>query len=193
LNTVIVLAMHGTPPKDFPRQEMSEWFGLHGQMEHARGTERSALEKRYAELDAKMRGWPRTVANDPFRVNSLELAAQVRQMTGLPVIVGFNEFCAPTLAEALEQAIRSGAEKVVVVTPMMTRGGEHAERDIPAAIEQVQREHSGVQIVYAWPFDLADVAGFLVQRVRREVTWAASPVSRAEPGRAQHSTGDRRR
>jgi sirohydrochlorin cobaltochelatase len=144
-----------------------------------------ALEQRYAELEAMMRAWPRTAANDPFHASSLELGAQLQQVTGLPVTVGFNEFCAPSLDEALEEAIRTGAEKVVVVTPMMTRGGEHAERDIPAAIEREQKRHAGVSIVYAWPFNSGDVAGFLAQRVRREVTHAASQG----PNDTHHSSG----
>jgi sirohydrochlorin cobaltochelatase len=83
----------------------------------------------------------------------------------LPVLVGFNEFCAPSLDDALEQAIAQGAEKVVVVTPMMTRGGEHAQRDIPAAIQRVQERHPRVPIVYAWPFASVDVASFLAARI----------------------------
>lgn len=174
MKTVIVLAMHGAPPKDFPAQEMGEWFGLHGRLEHAPGPERAALEKRFAELDARMRSWPRTAANDPFHASSTELAAHLQRQTGLTVTVGFNEFCAPSLDEVLEDAIRNGGEKVVVVTPMVTRGGEHAERDIPAAIGRVQQRHPEVPIVYAWPFESGDVARFLARRVRREVTRAAS-------------------
>jgi len=153
---------------------MGEWFGLHGRLEHAQGSERTALERRFAELDARMRSWPRTPANDPFHASSLEVAAQLQEATGLQVLVGFNEFCAPSLDEALEEAIHGGAEKVVVVTPMMTRGGEHAERDIPAAIERVQQRHARVPIAYAWPFEQRDVARFLAQRVQREVAHCAA-------------------
>ena len=38
----------------------------------------------------------------------------------MPVIVGFNEFCAPDLATAFEQAVGQRAERVIVVTPMLT-------------------------------------------------------------------------
>lgn len=165
MNVFVVLAMHGAPPSDFPRREMAEWFELHGRMEHAGGAERTALEQRYAELDERMRAWPRTAENDPFHASSLEMAAQLSEAIGLPVLVGFNEFCAPSLDGVLEQAIAQGAEKVVVVTPMMTRGGEHAQRDIPAAIQRVQERHPGVPIVYAWPFASVDVASFLAARI----------------------------
>ena len=131
MKTVVVLAMHGAPPNDFPKRELAEWFGLHGRMEHAGDTERAALEQRHAELEARMRTWPRTAENDPFHASSLELAEHLSQAAGLPVMVGFNEFCAPSLDDALEQAIAEGAERVVVATPMLTRGGEHAQRGFP--------------------------------------------------------------
>jgi len=52
---MIVLAMHGAPPNDFPQHEMAELFGLHARLEHMAGPERAALERRHAELDVKMR------------------------------------------------------------------------------------------------------------------------------------------
>ncbi len=165
MRTVVVLAMHGAPANDFPQRELAEWFALHGQMEHASGPERERLEQRHVMLDAKMRAWPRTPENDPFHASSLALAAHLSAALGLPVEVGFNEFCAPSLNDVLEQVIADGADEVVVVTPMMTRGGEHAERDIPAAIQAVHEQHPEAPIHYAWPFESEDVAGFLASRV----------------------------
>ena len=75
VNVSVVLAMHGAPPRDFPRREMAEWFELHGRLEHAGGAERAALEQRFAELDERMRAWPRTAENDPFHASSLKMAA----------------------------------------------------------------------------------------------------------------------
>jgi sirohydrochlorin cobaltochelatase len=85
----------------------------------------------------------------------------------LEVIVGFNEFCAPTLEEALDRAAARRPQKIIVATPMMTPGGEHSARDIPAAIGQVRERHPGVEIVYAWPFPVRDVARFLASQVSR--------------------------
>lgn len=169
MKTVIVLAMHGAPPRDFPKQEMGEFFGVHARLEHASGAERAALEQRYAELDRKMRAWPRNAQNDRFWAASHELAGQLRRATGHEVVVGFNEFCAPDLDEALEQAVAQGAEQVVVVTPMMTRGGEHAEVDIPDAVRRAQECHPSIPIAYVWPFDSAQVAGFLAEQIKRAI------------------------
>jgi sirohydrochlorin cobaltochelatase len=167
MRTIIVLAMHGAPPNDFPERETGELFGLHARLEHAHGPERAALERRHAELDAKMRAWPRTAHNDPFHAGSYELAEQLARVTGYEVIVGFNEFCAPSLDEAFDQAGARGAQQVVVITPMMTRGGEHSEVDIPNAVRRAQDRHPQMPILYAWPFDAAEVARFLATQINR--------------------------
>lgn len=163
------MAMHGAPPKDFPRHELAEWFQLHERVERAGAEERAGLKQREAELEARMRAWPRTEENDPFYVNSIAMGAELSEAAGLPVVVGFNEFCAPSLEEAMLQAIDDGVQKLVVITPMLTPGGEHAQHDIPAAIERVQSVHPDAAIVYAWPFKREDVARFLAARVVQEL------------------------
>jgi sirohydrochlorin cobaltochelatase len=162
---MIVLAMHGAPPRDFPRMEMAELFDLQGRVEHARVPLPAETIARYEELHARMRNWPRTPQNDPFFTASYELAASLEAALGIPVHVGFNEFCAPDLDAAVAAAVAQGATRVVVVTPMMTRGGDHAEEDIPAALQRAGAQHPGVEIVYAWPFETVAVARFLADQV----------------------------
>jgi sirohydrochlorin cobaltochelatase len=162
---IVVLAAHGAPPNDFPGHEIAELFSLHGRLEHAPEGQRVALERRYAELDVKVRAWPRTPQNDPFWAASLDLAGHLSRAAECEVIAGFNEFCSPSLDEALDQAVARGAEQVTVVTPMMTRGGEHAEVDIPAAIRRAQERHLGVTFVYVWPFNVSEVARFLAAQI----------------------------
>ena len=158
--------MHGVPPNDFPKNELTEFFSLHARLEHSHGTDQSVLT-RYDELDSKVRNWHRTAQNDPFWTASLELAGHLSQATKCEVIVGFNEFCAPKLDDALDQAAANGAEKIIVVTPMMTRGGEHSEKDIPAAIKQAQERHPKIKIIYAWPFKTSEVAQFLANQIAK--------------------------
>jgi sirohydrochlorin cobaltochelatase len=112
-----------------------------------------------------MRKWPRTAQNDPFYAGSQELAANLSRITGLEVIVGFNEFCAPSLVDALNEAVAREPEKIIVVTPMMTRGGEHSEVDIPAAVQKVQAEHPEIPILFVWPFKVSEVANFLAAQI----------------------------
>ncbi len=170
MEQIVVLAMHGAPPLDFPREEIAEWFGLHSRLEQAVGPQREGLERRHAELEAKMRAWPRTLQNDPFWAASLELGRHLSQAAGCQVLVGFNEFCSPSLDEVLEQAASRGLDQVVVVTPMMTRGGEHSEVDIPAAIRRAHERHPDQAIQYVWPFEMAEVARFLAAQIEKQPT-----------------------
>jgi len=167
---IIVLAMHGAPPSDFPVAERAELFRLKAQISHAVAASTGDVQARYAALETKMRTWPRTAANDPFYAASHTLAAALRQTSGGSVVVGFNEFCAPSIDEALDLAQAAGADEVIAVTPMMTPGGAHAEHEIPAAVAAAQVRHPGVVFRYAWPFNVADVAGFLFAQIDRAVS-----------------------
>jgi sirohydrochlorin cobaltochelatase len=162
---VVVLAMHGGPPLDFPENELVEFFTLHARVGHG-GAGARDQRQRYEELEARMRSWPRTGNNDPFYAGSAELAGHLRRESGLDVILGFNEFCSPSLAEALDQAART-AQKVLVITPMMTRGGEHSAVDIPEAIQAARVRHPGCEFTYVWPFPTEDIARFLAGQFSR--------------------------
>ncbi len=165
---IIVLAMHGAPPNDLPNGDLHQLVSLHMQLEREgiSGPERREMENRYAELDARVRNWPRTSQNDPFYAASQVMRARLSEETGLEVLVGFNEFCAPSLEQTLNQAVSRGAGKVIVVTPMLTPGGDHAEKDIPAAVEKAKKRHKNVEFVYAWPFEIGRVAKFLAQQIK---------------------------
>ena len=91
-HTVIVLAMHGAPPKDFPRPLMAEFFELHSRRHHAGVPHSNEMAERHRELEQQMRHWPRTAENDPFHAASVQMAETLGQESGHPAIVGFNEF-----------------------------------------------------------------------------------------------------
>ncbi|MFY9268415.1 MAG: CbiX/SirB N-terminal domain-containing protein [Candidatus Manganitrophaceae bacterium] len=167
MKTVIVLAMHGAPANDFPKKEAAELFDLRAKLRHASGETRSVLERRHDELDAKMRAWPRTAGNDSFFHGAQSLAANLNREMGCDVIVGFNEFCAPSVDEALDQAVKHDAKQVVVITPMMTPGGNHSKAEIPASIEKARMKHPSVSFVYAWPFETTEIAKFLATQITR--------------------------
>ena len=167
MSSVIVLAMHGAPPGDFPRQEAAEFFALHGRIAHGAGAQQPEAAERYEELHAKMRAWPRTAENDPFHQASMEMANHLALEAGQDVVVGFGEFCGPSLDDALDLAATTGATRITVTTPMMTRGGEHSEQDIPAAVERARARHPGFSIRYVWPFDMAEIAQFLATQIKK--------------------------
>jgi sirohydrochlorin cobaltochelatase len=172
MKTILVLAMHGAPPNDFPKNDLAELMGLHHQLENTPDPQQAMLLERYLELQTRVRSWPRTALNDPFFAGSTKLAQQLEETSGLPVLLGFNEFCAPSLDETLERAA-SNAEQVLVVTPMVTRGGEHSERDIPASISRVRFKHPEASFTYVWPFDIGDVARFLSEQVHKQMKRAS--------------------
>ncbi|GIV63142.1 MAG: CbiX/SirB N-terminal domain-containing protein [Chloroflexota bacterium] len=167
MKTILILAMHGSPPNDFPKREFAEFFGYHARLETAPHSMDEASRNRYAELDQKMRRWPRTAENDPFHAASLSLARQIEVESGLETRVCFNEFCAPTLEEVVKGAVEEGFQRIIVVTPMMTRGGEHAEQEIPAEIQKLQSEFPTIRLIYAWPFEETEIARFLTAQVQR--------------------------
>ncbi|MEO2054274.1 MAG: CbiX/SirB N-terminal domain-containing protein [Nitrospira sp.] len=161
---VIVLAMHGTPPLDFPREEKAALFSLRARLKHPPPDD-SDLKQRLKTLDLKMRRWPRTAKNDPFYAGSHKLAGHLCGETGWNVVVGFNEFCSPDIDEALDEAVAASPEKVIVITPMMTQGGSHSKGDIPEAIQRARKKHPTIEIIYAWPFTATDVAQFLSKQI----------------------------
>ena len=167
MTSAIVLAMHGAPPRDFPHEGTAEMFGLHARLHAVRGPEREALARRHDEIEARMREWPRTPDNDPFWAASQELAEHLERQSGTRVVVAFNEFCNPSIEDAVALLASGGVTDVLVMTPMMTRGGEHSEVDIPAAIDRAREASPGVTVRYAWPFEPEDVSTFLVQHARR--------------------------
>jgi sirohydrochlorin cobaltochelatase len=163
----IVLAMHGSPPLDFPKEELTEFFKLHVQMESAPEPVRNNIKERYEELENRVRKWPRTPQNDPYFAGATEMAQMLSRVSGYDVIIGYNEFCSPTVEEAIIMAGEKKPDKIVVITPMMTKGGEHAGSDIPNRIAIAKEKVPEIPIVYAWPFDLEDIARFLHSQVEK--------------------------
>jgi len=161
--------MHGAPPKDFPKRDLGEFFGLHHRLQHGSDPDRAVLQDRYSELEARMRAWPRMEANDPYHAAALRLAEQLRLATGDEVVVGFNEFCGPTLDEALDEAAMWAGGRIAVVTPMMTRGGGHSEVDIPRSVQAARQRHPGIDIRYVWPLEVSDIAAFLAAQVQKHL------------------------
>ncbi|MHA1235814.1 MAG: sirohydrochlorin chelatase [Promethearchaeota archaeon] len=166
MKIVIILAMHGMPPSDFPQKETLDYFMLHSRMENMPGSPPPAMQQQYEELDNKMRNWPRTQKNDPYFYASNELAEEISSQIGYNVIVGFNEFCSPSLDDAFDAASKEDSEKIIVITPMMTRGGEHSEKDIPEAIERARKKFPDIQFSYVWPFNISKVAAFLAEQIQ---------------------------
>ena len=160
----IVLVGHGGVPKDCPHDLVRRLKQLEAQRRAAR-TPPSPEE---LELDRKIRRWPRTPQNDPYKGGLEALADQLRPLlNGDRLAIAFNEFCAPTLEEAVEELIKEGAEDITVVSSMFTAGGSHAEIEIPETVEKLKQAHPNVTIRYAWPFDKQLVAGMMARHLEQ--------------------------
>ena len=162
----VVLIGHGAPATDCPPELVGELMSLEWRQHHDR-RDHAALHARAAALDAKIRDWPRHAGNDPYKAGLERVAETLRPMLPTDLFaIGYNEFCRPSIAEAIEQVIRQGATRVFVIPSMLTPGGLHAEHDIPKALETAREVHPEVAIEYLWPFRTADVAALLASHVR---------------------------
>ena len=160
----VLLVGHGAPPKDFPRDLVSRLKALEGRRMATGG----AMSDEERDLDAKIRDWPRTADNDPYREGLLALADALRaKLEGSPLLVAYNEFCAPSIEAAIADAVASGTTSITVIPSMLTPGGVHSEVEIPAILAELRGAHPGVTIRYAWPFDLQRVATMLVEHTRQ--------------------------
>jgi len=55
---------------------------------------------------------------------------------------------------------------------MFTRGGIHAECEIPGLVISETKKHPGVVVEYAWPFDADFIADFLAGQLARALSAA---------------------
>jgi sirohydrochlorin cobaltochelatase len=160
----VVLVGHGGIAKDCPGELVSKLKRLEAQR-RAAGTIPSAEEQ---ELDATIRRWPRTPATDPYRTGLEAVGAALRPLlNGALFALAYNEFCTPSVAEAIEDLIRQGATHITVVTTMFTPGGAHSEIEIPEILHGLRARHPEIGIQYAWPFDASTIAQILNEQVRR--------------------------
>ena len=172
----VVLIGHGAPATDCPPRLIGELMGLEWG-DSAAGHSDGSLTGRAAQLDAQIRNWPRRPDNDPYQAGLERLAQALRPL--LPTsrfAIGYNEFCRPSIAEAIEQVIAQGATRILVLPTMLTPGGVHSEVDIPRALEAVRRAHPDRTIEYLWPYDLQQVAGLLASHVERAAHGTPRPA-----------------
>ncbi|MBA2251938.1 MAG: CbiX/SirB N-terminal domain-containing protein [Nitrospirales bacterium] len=160
----VLLVGHGGIPKDYPREFVTKVKTLEARR-RASGTEPTAEE---IDLDQRIRQWPRTPETDPYRAGFEALASHLKGLLeGVHFAIAYNEFCAPTVEEALEEMIQAGITTITVVPSMLTPGGSHSEIEIPESLERLRVRFPRADIRYAWPFDLPAVATMLATQLQR--------------------------
>ncbi len=160
----VILVGHGGIPKGVPQELVTKLKRLEAQRRAAK----MPPSPEELELDNKIRQWPRTPETDPYRSGLESVAARLRANLGEVLFaVAYNEFCAPTLEESVESLIQQGATHITVTTTMFTPGGSHSEIEIPEILDHLKPKHPGIEIRYAWPFDLNLVANTLAEQIAR--------------------------
>ena len=155
---------HGGIPKGCPGELVTKLKRLEGQRRAAK----QPMSAEELELDTKIRHWPRTPETDPYQSGLEAVAAQLRANLGdVLFAVAYNEFCAPTLEESVDELAKKGATHITVTTTMFTPGGSHSEVEIPEILDHLRPQYPGVELRYAWPFDLQLVASTLAEQVKR--------------------------
>ncbi len=164
LKKAILLVGHGGIPKGYPQDLITKLKRLEAQR-RATGSPMSPEE---LELDTKVRTWPRTPETDPYQAGLEALGAQMKPMLNGAIFgLAYNEFCGPTLQEAVEGLIKQGAQSITVVSTMFTPGGSHSELEIPEELEELRKQHPGVTLNYAWPYNLTEVSKMLMEHIAR--------------------------
>ena len=160
----VVLVGHGGIPKDCPQDLVTKLKRLEAQRRAAK--QQPSQEE--LELDQKIRRWPRTKETDPYQSGLEAVGAMLRpHLNGMLFAMAYNEFCAPTLEEAVEDLVKQGATSITVLTTMFTPGGSHSEVEIPEILDHLRPLYTTVELRYAWPFDLQLIAKTLSEQLRR--------------------------
>ena len=164
LKKAILLVGHGGIPKGYPSDLITKLKRLEAQR-RATGSPMSPEE---LELDTKVRTWPRTPETDPYQAGLEALGAAMKPLlNGSLFGLAYNEFCGPTLTEAVEALIRQGAQTITIVSTMFTPGGSHSENEIPEELEELRKKHPKVKLTYAWPYNLEKVSKMLMEHIHQ--------------------------
>jgi sirohydrochlorin cobaltochelatase len=159
----VILVGHGGLPSDIPNEVVEKFMRLHKTRVKAGGEATDAE----IGLDNTIRRWERTPESDPYKSGLELLASHMKPLlNGFTLKTAYNEFCYPTIEEAVEELATENFSKIVLVTTMITRGGSHSEREIPEELEVLRKKFKNIDINYAWPFDMDTFALFLATHVK---------------------------
>jgi sirohydrochlorin cobaltochelatase len=159
---VILLVGHGAPPRDYPSDRVRKLKMLEGERRRTRST----MSEEERKLDTEIRAWPRSPKNDPYREGVEALALALRSQSAGEVMVAYNEFCGPSVEDAIAALAERGITRVIVLPTMFTPGGVHSEEEIPEILELARKEYPSIQFDYVWPFDIQELAAMMLAHVR---------------------------
>lgn len=159
----VILIGHGGIPKDFSSAKVARLLSLEG-IRQRNGTD---ITEEEISLDREIRDWPRTPENEPFHFGTLAIADALRkQMPEIQFFVAYNEFCSPSIETATKNLINDGFNQISFISTMFTRGGIHAEFEIPEIVANLKAEYPNIELKYLWPFDSDLIAKFLALQIK---------------------------
>jgi len=159
----VILVGHGGLPSDIPSEVVEKFMRVH----KGRIKSGSPITQQEIELDTTIRKWERTSENDPYKTGLESLASHMEPMLeGYILKTAYNEFCYPGIEDAVDELAHENVTKIVLVTTMITRGGSHSENEIPEELSEISIKYPGIDIQYAWPYDMDVFASFLTTHIK---------------------------
>jgi sirohydrochlorin cobaltochelatase len=163
IKKAVILVGHGGLPSDMPSEVVEKFMRVHKGRIKAGGP----ITEHEIELDTTIRKWNRTPENDPYKTGLESLAAHMEPMLeGHILKTAYNEFCYPAIEDAVEELAKESVTKIIIVTTMITRGGSHSENEIPEELSALNLKYPGIDIQYAWPYDMDVFASFLTTHIK---------------------------
>ena len=160
----VILVGHGGLPKDCPREIIQQFK----QLERERKTSGKPVTAQERDLEKSIREWPRTPENDPYKAGLEQLAERLEPLLeGAALVLAYNEFCAPTVEDAVANLAKRGVTHITVVPTMLTPGGSHSEIEIPEILDDLRARHPAMEIRHAWPTDLDLMARMLANHLKK--------------------------
>ena len=161
--SAVILVGHGGLPSDMPSEIVEKFMRVH----KGRVKSGESITEQEQELDSTIRKWERTKETDPYKFGLESLASSMKPFLSDYIIkTAYNEFCFPTIEEAVAELVEGGASHVSIITTMITRGGSHSEKEIPGEVQSLCSKYKNIHIEYAWPFDMEAFALFLSTHVQ---------------------------
>lgn len=144
----VIIAAHGDVPLDY-------------NMDKAEG-----MMEKISEIVRKL---PRNIdkINDPSKLETENLAKKVGEKLGIPVEVGYAEFCSPGIPETVKHLSDKGVEKIIVV-PLFFTHCKHTEKDIPKILEEVKKQVVNTEIEYTNPL-IEEIVEVLADKIRKTI------------------------